>query len=340
MADIQILGLFHEATPTADTIDQLHELGIEDERITVLSGVPYSPEVLGRPRPKRRVGRIALVGAVLGLLTGVFLTIGIWLLYPLHQGGQPVTPIPPTLIVLFELTMLGTMWAAFFGVLHTNVFPIFKAEIYDPRITEGHIGVVATVDEGMADQVEKLLVDNGAHHMRREAYTKVRDTRLILFRVSVPAAIGILITVILLIAYDVIRIPVQTQMQEQDSVGYVQGPRLAAPAEAVPIQGPVLIAGQPASAPLPATTESLQRGKVLFGIVCVVCHGPKGDGKSPIAAFFNPKPADLTSARVQNLTDSEIFVVITQGSGVMPSMAEHLSPTERWDVINYIRTLK
>jgi mono/diheme cytochrome c family protein len=340
MAEIQILGLFHEATPTADTIDQLRQLGINDERITVLSGVPYRPEVLGRPRPKRRVGLIALVGAFLGLLTGLFLTIGIWLLYPLHQGGQPVVPIPPTLIVLFEMTMLGTMWAAFFGLLDTNVFPRFKPEIYDPRITEGHIGIVAQVEEGMVDQVEKLLVDNGAHHMRREVYSRERDTRLILFRAVVPAAIGILGAIILLIAYDVIKIPVQTQMQEQDSIAYVQGPRLAAPAEAVPIQGPALIAGQPASAPLPATADSLQRGKVLFGIVCAVCHGPKGDGKSPIAAFFNPKPADLASDRVQNLTDSEIFVVITQGSGVMPSMAEHLSPTDRWDVINYIRTLK
>jgi mono/diheme cytochrome c family protein len=340
MAEIQMLGLFHEATPTAEVIEELHKLGVPDDRITVLSSVPYRAEILGRPRPKGRVGGIALVGALLGLLTGLFLTVGIWLLYPLRQGGQPLVPIPPTLIVLFEVTMLGTMWSAFFGVLHTNVFPIFKSEIYDPRITEGHIGVVVQVDESLADQVENTLKANGAHHMHREVYLKETDKRRIIFRASVPAAILILVSLILLVAYDVIRIPFPTQMEHQDSVGYDQGPRLAAPANAVPIQGPVLIAGQPASGPVPASADSLQRGEVLFGLICRVCHGQTGNGSSPISGMFNPSPADLTSDKVQNLTDSEIYLVVTQGFNLMPSMAENLSPEERWDVINYVRSLK
>ena len=59
---------------------------------------------------------ISGAGAILGLAAGVFLTVGIFLLYPLVQGGQPIVPFPPTLIVLFEVTMLGMMWAAFFGM--------------------------------------------------------------------------------------------------------------------------------------------------------------------------------------------------------------------------------
>ena len=59
-----------------------------------------------------------------------------------------------------------------------------------------------------------------------------------------------------------------------------------------------------------------------------------------MGAFFNPKPADLTSERVQSLSDQEIFLVITEGRGLMPSIAENLSPAERWDVINYVRSLK
>jgi mono/diheme cytochrome c family protein len=339
MAEIQLLGLLHEATPTAEAIEQLHQLGVTDDRITVLSSIPYRPEILGRPRPRSRVGLIALIGAGLGLLTALFLTAGIFLLYPLRQGGQPIVPIPPTLIVFFEVTMLGTMWASFFGVLHTNVFPIFKPEIYDPRITEGHIGVVVRVDETLADQVESVLKENGAHHMRRELYKKETDTRRIIFRASVPAALVVLGAITLLAAYNVFKIPFPTQMENQDSIAYEQGPRLAAPAQAVPFQGPVLIAGQPASAPVPTTADSIQRGQVLFGFICRVCHGPTGNGTSAIAALFSPKPADLTSARVQDLSDNNIYLVITQGYGLMPSMAENLLPEERWDVINYVRTL-
>jgi hypothetical protein len=133
MGNALLLGLFHEATPTADTIDQVRALGISDDSITVMSGMPYRPEILGRPRYRGRVGRLALLGALLGLLLGLFLTVGIWLLYPLVQGGQPIIPIPPTLIILFEATMLGTMWAAFFSLLLENRFPIFKSQLYDPR---------------------------------------------------------------------------------------------------------------------------------------------------------------------------------------------------------------
>jgi mono/diheme cytochrome c family protein len=339
MAEFSLLGLFHEATPTADTIERLRELGVPDEKITVMSGIPYRSEILGRPRQPRPVMRIALLGAFLGLCLGLFLTVGIFLLYPLTQGGQPLVPIPPTLIVLFEGTMLGTMWAAFFGLLGENRFPA-KPRLYDPRITEGHIGVLVELDEGLVDEAEKILVDHGAHHMRREQVIPQIDRRFMTFWGSVLAGVVVLTVVVVLIGFDITKINFPTNMAEQDSIAYLEGPRLAAPAQAVPVQGPVLIAGQPASEPLPATSDSLERGKVLFGITCAVCHGPTGNGVSPVAAFLNPKPADLTSAQVQNLTDNEIYLVISHGFGVMPSMAENLGPLERWDVINYVRTLK
>lgn len=340
MAEIQLLGLLHEATPTANTIDQLRQLGVPDENITVMSGIPYRAGMLGRPRPRRRVGLIALIGAGLGLLTGLFLTVGIFLLYPLAQGGQPIVPIPPSLIILFETTMLGTMWAAFFGLLGENRFPVFKSQIYDPRITEGHIGVLAEVDEALAEQVEQVLTANGAHHLHRDRAGERTDIRLTLFWAAVAGVVVVLVVAVLLVAYNVVPLSFPSQMVDQDSVGPQQGPRLAAPAGAVPVQGPVLIAGQPASEPVPATANSLQRGRVLFDIDCAVCHGPAGTGDGPLSGFFSPAPADLSRDQVQNLSDDELFLIITQGRGLMPSLAENLNVVERWDVVNYVRSLK
>ena len=340
MAEIQVIGLFHEATPTADTLDRLRELGVTDDRITVMSGIPYSAEMLGRPPVRTRVGRFALVGAVLGLLTAVFLSVGIFLLYPLAQGGQPIVPVPPTLIVLFEVAMLGTMWTTFFAMLVSNRFPTFKTGAYDPRITEGHIGVMAQVDESLGDQVAAILTDQGGHHLLREAVDPRPDIRFKVFWPAFLVLVGVATAIGLLFVYDILRIPFPSNMVDQDSVAFDQGPRLAAPDQSVPIQGPVMIAGQPASEPVPASPASLQRGQVLFGINCVMCHGPNGDGKGTLNGFFNPKPADLTAATVQKLTDAEIFLVITQGFGPMPSLAESLSPTERWDVVNHVRSLK
>jgi mono/diheme cytochrome c family protein len=108
----------------------------------------------------------------------------------------------------------------------------------------------------------------------------------------------------------------------------------------VPVQGPELIAGQPATEPLAATTASVQRGHVLFDINCAICHGATGLGDGKVGAFFAPtKPANLTSAAVQSLSANQVFVIITQGAGLMPPLAENLTAAERWDVINYFHTL-
>ena len=78
-------------------------------------------------------------------------------------------------------------------------------------------------------------------------------------------------------------------------------------------------------------------GYMLLGLGVAVMF-QSADGA--VGAFFKPKPFDLTSSTVQNLQDNDLFVVISQGFGVMPPFAENLSPEERWDVINYVRTLK
>jgi mono/diheme cytochrome c family protein len=340
MGAIELLGTFYEATPTAETLDQLRELGVPDEKITVISGVPYRAEMFRRPRPRVRLGRVALLGALLGVVTGLFLTAGIFLLYPLNVGGQPLVPIPVSLIVLFEAAMLGTMWATFFGFVLGNRFPILKAQTYDPRITEGQIGVLAEVDEALAGDVESVLTANGAQYVDRQEAGPQTDPRQRTFWVAVMAALLAAGAVVLLFAYEVLKIPFPTQMDQQDSVGYEQGPRLAAPAEAVPVEGPVLIDSQPATEPMPATASSLQRGGILFNIDCALCHGQGGTGNGPLSDKLQPGPADLTGDQVRGLSADEIFTVITQGQGIMPSLAENLDPASRWDVVNYVRTLK
>lgn len=73
---------------------------------------------------------------------------------------------------------------------------------------------------------------------------------------------------------------------------------------------------------------------------CVTCHGPKGKGDGVAAAALPPpKPADWTSARVQSETDGELFWKISNGRGAMPPW-KSLPEKDRWEVINYIRTLK
>ena len=91
--------------------------------------------------------------------------------------------------------------------------------------------------------------------------------------------------------------------------------------------------------PVAATPESVKKGHELFAIYCTPCHGPSGKGGGLVAAKFVPPP-DLTSADLQKVrTDGYWQSYLSAGGAVMPSYAEALSPEERWDVVNYLRTL-
>ena len=73
---------------------------------------------------------------------------------------------------------------------------------------------------------------------------------------------------------------------------------------------------------------------------CVTCHGPNGKGDGPAAAALPPpKPADWTSPKIAAESDGELFWKISNGRGAMPPW-KHLPDKDRWEIVNYIRTLQ
>ncbi len=88
---------------------------------------------------------------------------------------------------------------------------------------------------------------------------------------------------------------------------------------------------------LPATTDAVKRGQQLFLRECEQCHGKAGHGDGPQASSLQPRPADLALERVQSQSDGALFWKITEGRGMMPRAA--LSESEKWAVIDYLRTL-
>ena len=90
--------------------------------------------------------------------------------------------------------------------------------------------------------------------------------------------------------------------------------------------------------PAPSDKKTVDQGEKVAKINCVSCHGTKGKGDGPAAVALNPKPADWTSKRVQDMSDGEIFWKMTTGRGPMPAW-RHLPENDRWAVVRYIRTL-
>ena len=154
-----LLALFEDIEPAVAAIDRLHEMGINNEQINVISGIPLTERILGRPRQWSNVPRLALGGAVAGFLMGSFLAFGTPLLYPLLVGRQGIFPGPPTVVVLFEITMLGMLVSTFIGVFLDSTFPNYRPKQYVSEISDGKIAILfnCPVDNEMA--IVKAMTD-------------------------------------------------------------------------------------------------------------------------------------------------------------------------------------
>jgi mono/diheme cytochrome c family protein len=91
--------------------------------------------------------------------------------------------------------------------------------------------------------------------------------------------------------------------------------------------------------PISGNNSKMAETKTLYISNCSPCHGDKGRGDGPAAPGLNPKPADHTSASVQNETDGAIFWKLSEGRSPMPGYKKIFSEEQRWELINYIRTL-
>jgi hypothetical protein len=162
MADTTLLALFEDIDPAAEAIDKLHDMGVTDDRLNVISGIPVTHKMLGRPHPWTNVSRLALGGAIAGFFIGLFLNFGTPHLYYVPVGGQYITPIPPGLIIVFEMTMLFALLATFLGVFLDSFFPNYGPMHYVPEISDGKIGIFFKVPQDDQQQFIDTLNQMGA----------------------------------------------------------------------------------------------------------------------------------------------------------------------------------
>lgn len=93
------------------------------------------------------------------------------------------------------------------------------------------------------------------------------------------------------------------------------------------------------SNPLKGNAAALAAGKKIYASFCVVCHGDKGKGDGVGASGLSKRPADHTSRQVQAQTDGALYWMITSGNNPMPSYKTTLTETQRWEVVDFIRSL-
>lgn len=140
-------------------------------------------------------------------------------------------------------------------------------------------------------------------------------------------------------------------MRFQRSIKPYAMPRNPAPG-AVPIGGhepdsiPLAQAVKLAN-PRTRTSESLDRGKFEYETYCLVCHGATGAGNGPVSSaaggpFVGVR--SLLTPALEQQPDGYIYGVITNaaamGRGLMPRYGDKVRGTDRWDIVNYVRSLE
>ena len=162
-----LIALFNESTDTAEVIDELHNLGIPDNQIVVVTGVPYPEGALGRHREWLTLPYIVLAGAIAGMLFGLFLAVITPHLYRLDVGGHPPVGFPPAAVIIFIFTMMATIVSTFLGVLWEMNFPEFGPKYYDKLVTDGYLAVVLEFPPALENQVRQTLAVHGAQNVYR-----------------------------------------------------------------------------------------------------------------------------------------------------------------------------
>jgi mono/diheme cytochrome c family protein len=130
-------------------------------------------------------------------------------------------------------------------------------------------------------------------------------------------------------------------MDRQPSHKPYQAPLLVPPSDSVPISGREVVSreSEPHN-PVAASRQSLEQGKAHFAINCAMCHGQTSLKPGPVGQKLAPPAPGLAQGVVQERSDATLFKTITFGFGRMPPFKDKLSPRERWDLVNFLRTRK
>lgn len=163
-----LIGLFGYEEDFLETTARLREQGVP---LSVMTPIPMHEveQVLGIGKSKVRY--FSLTGAIVGALSGFALAAGTALVFVLPTSGRPVIPIPPYLVITYEMTILFGVLATLLGFHVVSRLPAWHDAPYTPEVAVDKFGISVRADSG-ADlaRVEALMREGGAEEIKRVEY--------------------------------------------------------------------------------------------------------------------------------------------------------------------------
>ena len=107
---------------------------------------------------------------------------------------------------------------------------------------------------------------------------------------------------------------------------------------AAPDQAAAAAAPVPDTNPVKPTAESQAHATATYKIDCAMCHGENGNGKGDLVADMGLKMQDWHDpATLQAMSDKDLYILIRDGKGKMPSEGDRVKPDDVWNLVILVR---
>lgn len=111
-----------------------------------------------------------LVGAILGGFLAFWLVAGAEAdFYAQLKGGKPIVPIPPNLVVTYEMFILGGVLFTVIGFLLGAGLPARRSALYSPHVSEAQVGVLVKCEDGDMETCKAICARHRALEIQAEA---------------------------------------------------------------------------------------------------------------------------------------------------------------------------
>ena len=159
-----VYGLYPDGLSAQDAVNRLRAAGLADRDITVISSQPMEDYEFGHMDKSTWMWWLACLGGLVGMSFGLVLSWYTATAWPMNTGGLPTFAWWPKLIIIFELTMLGAIFATVATLVVSALVPRKGQSLYDPEVSDGRIlvGVENPADEAVATLETALRAPAGA----------------------------------------------------------------------------------------------------------------------------------------------------------------------------------
>jgi hypothetical protein len=153
-----VYGLYPDGESAQQAVNRLRAAGVVDRDITVISAQPMEDYEFGEMDKATWMWWLACLGGLIGMAAGFGLSWVTETSWPMNVGGLPTFAWWPNLIIIFELTMLGSILATVATLVVTAFLPGKGRTLYDPEVTDGQILVgVEDPPEGSIQTLQATL---------------------------------------------------------------------------------------------------------------------------------------------------------------------------------------